>query len=472
MRVLLVSHDFLPNHPAGTEIYTFQLAQALRARGHEVRVFTTDKDIARANGSVREREVDGLAVTELTNNFFYEHFRETWEWEPAEAAFARALDHFRPELVHFMHLLYLSIGCVEEAARRSLPIVYTLHDFWLQCARFGQRIHANGTVCHSIDHDRCGDCLVDFKWAQSGVERVTAKALAALHGATGVDLSGPARRVADSLRRPPATADGEPYTGAPPELSDDGRQLASEVRVREDELRSRLVATVGRFVAPSRFLRERFVEWGLPEERVVFRRYGIDLSELDGLARTPRGKKLRVAFLGTLAPHKGAHVLLEAWSRLAPATRARATLRVFGPRSHNPAYVRRLETLAADCGAELRGRLAAGEVAGMLRETDLLCVPSVWYENSPLVILEALATRTPLVVSDLGGMAELVEPGIAGFRARSDDPDHWAEIVGGCIDDPARLDALYAGERVVKSIEANALEMEELYRELAGARDA
>ena len=88
MRVLFVSHDFLPRHAAGTEIYTWQLAKRLQQRGHEVHVFTTEKDVARADRSLARREFDGLPVHELVNNLFYEGFRETYDWPPAERAFA------------------------------------------------------------------------------------------------------------------------------------------------------------------------------------------------------------------------------------------------------------------------------------------------------------------------------------------------------------------------------------------------
>ena len=139
MRVLYVSHDFLPLHPLGTEIYTWQLAKRMQERGHDVHVFTTEKDIGRPHLRVERREWDGLPVLELVNNLFYDDFAETWDWPPAVEAFGRVLDEVRPDVVHVMHLLYLSIGLVEEAARRGVPVVYTLHDYWLQCARFGQR---------------------------------------------------------------------------------------------------------------------------------------------------------------------------------------------------------------------------------------------------------------------------------------------------------------------------------------------
>ncbi|NOT30642.1 MAG: hypothetical protein HOP15_09375, partial [Planctomycetes bacterium] len=89
MRILFLVHDFLPAHPSGTEVYTGALALRLRERGHEVRIFATEKDIARPHLFLSQREWQGLVVHELVNNLFYEDFRETWDFPPAERASER-----------------------------------------------------------------------------------------------------------------------------------------------------------------------------------------------------------------------------------------------------------------------------------------------------------------------------------------------------------------------------------------------
>jgi glycosyltransferase involved in cell wall biosynthesis len=207
LKVLLVSHAFPPEHAAGTEAYTAQLGIELVRRGHDVHVFTTEKDIARPHLSVRERDYTGLAVHEVFNNLYYDGFRETWDYPAIERVFEEHLDALRPDVVHFHHLLYLSVGCVEAAARRGIPVLFTLHDYWLQCARFGQRIHADGTLCHTIDFERCGTCLVGFKYAQSPLERRLGRAIAQLRKVTGYDAGALARDAASMWKArsgPPA----------------------------------------------------------------------------------------------------------------------------------------------------------------------------------------------------------------------------------------------------------------------------
>ena len=478
MRILLVSHVFLPKHPAGTEIYTFQVGLKLQARGHDVHVFTTEKDISRENLSVRLREYQGLPVHELFNNLFYNRFEETWDYPPVVESFSRLLDDLKPDVVHFMHLLYLSVGCVEEVARRGIPVFFTLHDYWLQCPRFGQRVHADNSICHEIDFDRCGTCLVNFKFKQSRLERSMAKVTARLRTTTGWNLGPALRSVGSGVKavlRPHAKDEapvgelGLPPARTPTQLTDPEARMSELVRLRERDLRERLLPVVYRFLAPSRFLRDRFLEWGIPPEKIQHERAGIDTQPFRDVERT-QADSLRISFIGTLAPHKGVHVLIDAWESLPAELRARGGLEVYGPLAHNPGYVRYLQASAGRTGAKIAGELRRAEVNGVLARTDVLVVPSVWYENSPLIILEALATHTPLIVSDLGGMAELVDEGVTGFHFKVGEADDLALRLGALLEEPRVLDELYPDESTVKDVREDAAELEELYREALAAR--
>jgi glycosyltransferase involved in cell wall biosynthesis len=491
MRILLVSHDFLPKHPAGTEIYTFQLAQHLRRLGHDAHVFTTEKEISRPNLGVHLRHYQGVPVHELTNNLFYNRFDETWNYPPVERSFSIFLDDFRPDAVHFMHLMYLSIGCVEEVQRRGLPVFYTLHDYWLQCARFGQRLHADRSICHTIDFARCGQCLEHFKFSQTRTQRAAAKGLALLRSTTGLDLGPLAREWSERLNPRPSERLASPGgaepaaavpTGAPPgaasgawprpeDLTPEQGAMMESVARRDEGLRRRLLPVVDRFIAPSRFLRDSFIRWGIPEEQVLYMRTGIDLEHFEGFERRP-ASKLRVGFIGTVVPHKGVHILLQAWLRLPAELRERAELEIHGPTHHTPDYVRAVERLAEQAGVRLAGALDREQVPRVLERTDLLVVPSVWYENSPLIILEALITRTPLLVSDLGGMAELVVHGEHGYRFRVGDPEDLAARLADLIREPERMQSFYTDPRPVRGVAEDAEQLLALYGEALAQRRA
>lgn len=461
MKVLLVSHVFLPSHPAGTEIYTYQVGKALQALGHDVHVFTTEKDIAHENLTVKAREYDGLPVHELFNNLYYNDFRETWDYPAAAKSFGVLLDDLKPDVVHFMHLLYLSVACVEEVQKRGIPVFYTLHDYWLQCARFGQRRYLDGSICHTIDFEKCGRCIGGFKWKQTRTERALGKTIARVRSSVGVDLGGLAR---DLRRRFKQSQNNDPgVTEAESVDAETAHDYAIAIAERDRALRERILPAVDRFIAPSRFLRERFLEWGIPPEQIVHMRTGIDLSCFEGFERKPQERTI-IAFIGTLAPHKGVHVLLDAWGALAPELKQNAELRIYGPPSHNPEYVASLKRQAARVGARMLGRLERDAVVDVLAQTNLLVVPSIWYENSPLIILEALATRTPLAVSNLGGMSELVQVDATGFHFEMGSSEDLARVLGDVLAHPERLDALFDDEVAVRDVARDAEVLEESYR--------
>ncbi len=460
MRILLVSHLYPPGHAGGTELYTAELAAQLVRAGHEVRVLASEKDVSRTNLSMHERTHEGILVHELVNNLYYEGFRETWRWPRIDALFGALLDRWRPDVVHFQHLMYLSAGCLEEAARRSLAVVYTLHDFWFECPRFGQLVHADGGICERVVLERCGTCLGSFEWRQSTLARRTGRVLAALRAASGVDLAPAARKLASRFDREAPPVDSA-HAGAFAELAGE----------RARDLRSTIARTVDRLVSPSRFLAERAIAFGLDRSRMRVAPTGIDRSRFAPRARR-RGERLAIRFFGTLVPLKGAHVLLEAWSRLGAEERARGDLTLFGSQSHAPHYQAQLETLARAAGARLGGRLDREALARELAAADVCVVPSLWFENRPLIALEALATQTPLLVSDLGGLAELVENGIAGWRFPVGDAQALAARLRTLLMEPQALDALHARAVEVPSFDETAAVMIALYEEVLAEKRA
>ncbi|QDU84304.1 Glycogen synthase [Planctomycetes bacterium Pla163] len=456
MRVLLVSHRSLPRHPAGTEVHTHSLARALVAAGHEVLVYTAEKDVSRRHMSLNRREHDGVRYVELVNNLFHESFEQTYRSQPAEVRFGEVLDAFRPDVVHAAHLLYHSIGYAAICEQLDLPFFMTLFDFWLMCPRFGQRRYLDGSLCATIEPERCARCMAGFKHAATATERRVGRALAGLRGATGVDLAPLAKRVAAGSAAPTGST-----AFVEPEL--DPRWLDA-LAERERAMREELVPRVAGFVAPSHFLESEFLAWGLPAGRTHFLRTGIDLLPFEGFVREPRAERLRVRFIGTVVAHKGPQVLVEAFERLEPSVREKLQLDLHGPGSHAPELAADLERRAAALGARYHGALERAGLAATLARTDLLVVPSLWYENAPLVILEALATGTAVAVSDLGGMAELVRESEAGFAFRAGDATALAELIAGLASDPERVIAVAArGRGALRSIDEDARDFAALY---------
>jgi len=457
VRVLLVSHRYPPANSAGTEVYTALVAARLQAAGEEVEVFCAEKAIGEPDRSLRVREHEGVRVHEFVNNLHLTGLRETWELPEAERAFGTVLDEFRPDVVHINHLMYLSLGCLREASSRGVPVVFTLHDLWLSCPRWGQRLGWDGVLCREVDLARCGECMGHTKFAQTSMEERISGWLVRLKETTGLDLAEAARQ-ARRIVAEHGTED-EP-------TQEFAAELGEAVRERDAGVRA-LVAGVERFLSPSRFVADELVRWGLERERVEH--LGTGLAKGETPPRVPRGDVVRVRFLGSLIPSKGAHVLVDAWSRLSAEARARGELVLFGPPGHDAAYTADLERAVAESGARWGGMLRREEVPQELAQTDLVCLPSLWFENLPLVVLEARAAGVPLLVSDLGGLSEAVGDSEGGWRFAAGDPAALAAKLEELLISPAALDEMEVPP--APGADAHFGRLLEVFEEVKGAKE-
>ena len=235
------------------------------------------------------------------------------------------------------------------------------------------------------------------------------------------------------------------------------------VRERMDHIRE-MCNKVSVFLSPSRFLRERFLEFGIPAERILYLPYGIDKSFYNGLRKTARDS-VRFGFLGTWIPPKGVHILIEAFNGI---PHERASLHIYGyPLAYEgyEDYLHCLEGLIRSPRIRLEGSYENHEVGRILQSLDVLVVPSIWYENSPLTIHEAICAGVPVITGAFGGMAELIKDGVNGLTFRPRDAlDLRKKMMQFLMDEGLRERLRPRGK--VKGIESSALEHEEIYERL------
>ena len=200
---------------------------------------------------------------------------------------------------------------------------------------------------------------------------------------------------------------------------------------------------VALWLAPSEFLRQRFAAAGFDPEHIAVSALGI---ELERYQRRPRQRSLdralRVGFIGSVQPIKGVHIFIEAVRHLQEAG-VEIDAAIAGDLSSKPEYV---EELTKSLGPRLHliGRLDIDRVPEFLDSLDALVVPSVWWENSPLVIQEAQAAALPVIASDIGGMAELVRHDRDGLLFSVGDPEALAEALRRLVEEDGLLRRLSA----------------------------
>ncbi|MFN0207240.1 MAG: glycosyltransferase [Planctomycetota bacterium] len=450
MRIAIVSHSYPPARLGGAEIYTEAYARALVRAGHEVFVFAAEKNITKKDGTAHEERRDGIVITWFINNLFYNNFAETYSRTSAVAPFHRFLNKTKPDLVHFQHLMDVGAVLPRAAAdwNAQLPIGMTLHDYWFTCPRFGQRFHPRGAICKDIDFNICANCMQQTPWRQPPGAAAAGRTIAKIKKVTGVDVSIAAKAALRKLRKKKMN---NPSGSEPAPL-----ELASAIASRFDFFKNEVYPYIHYFHSPTHVLAGELVKFGLPEQKLFVVPLGLELDLFKKVDRTA-SQKTRVAFHGQLTFAKAPDLLIRAWLQLPPETRARATLTIRGA-AREPGYFELLESAAREAGARIEPAFERRELANRLSRTDLLVVPSVWWENSPLAILEAFAARVPVLVADLGGMAELVHEGRGGFRFAAGDSEALALALGRILSEPALLASAASAAPAPRPIDADAAE--------------
>jgi glycosyltransferase involved in cell wall biosynthesis len=455
LRILHAIHDFLPRHQAGSELYAAALARAQSTR-HHVTILCAEYDPARAHGVVTWRMHDGLPVAEIVNNWAAPRFADTYRPPALHGPLTHVLRATRPDVVHVHSLLNLSFDLPALARASGAVVVATLHDFTMVCPSGGQRVHrAERHVCHDIDTARCARCFAESPYAaQMATARLApgpGSGRVLLRAARAVRARMP--EAAAAAARGAATLVGPPRAGS----TDVDRRL----QAARDTF-----AAFDLAVAPSTAIAADLARFGLPAERMVVADYGFE--PLPAVPRTPRqGGVLRVGFVGTLAWHKGAHVLLEAVRGL---PLARLDVRLAGDVHVFPDYVADLRRLAEGLPVTFTGRFERADAARIYATLDVLVVPSLWPENSPLVIHEAFMAGVPVLGARVGGIPDLVTDNVSGLLFDPERPATLSAALARLLDEPALLDRLAAAAPPVRSIERDAEEWDARYCSLVADR--
>jgi len=375
LRILQVAHDHPDWTPGGTEIVARDLARALAARaGVTARLLVAATALQRPEaepGTLGAQGDDFVLRTGAYDRFMMSRLDGTG-WVDSLAA---VLAEVRPEVVH-LHGIDRLGGEIVPVLRRLAPgcrIVMTLHDYQPICANDGLMLTLReGARCAGAAPDACRRCFPEQGAARHALRR--AHLVAVLRG---VDL----------------------------------------------------------FLAPSAFLRDRYLAWGIEPARIRVMPNAVPVAR--AAADEPRrGPRNRFAFFGTIARHKGALVLLDAAARLARAgDDVAVTLHGglgFADAAYRADFAARLA--AAAPVAQALGPYPRDEVVGLMARADWIVVPSLWWENAPLVIEEARAAGRPVICSGIGGMAERVAPGLDGLHVPPGDAAALAETMRAATD--------------------------------------
>jgi len=420
-RVLYVLHNHPTLFPGGAEQYALELFETLRD-SEEIEPLLVSR-ISRTSVPAGNRPgtpfmtVDG----EPDQYFLFTESEPTYDYFFGTSAdkslyttyFADFLATYQPDVVHFQHTLHMGYDLVS-TARRVLPrapILYTLHEYLPICHRQGQMLRTeekNEELCLESSPRRCNECFPHI----------------------------PSR----------------------------------DFFLRERSIKAHL-ANVDLFIAPSHFLRQRFVDWGVPPDQIVVEDYGrrpaVRLAEQEG--DRPRN---RFGYFGQFNPYKGVETLLTAMAKF--GHRPDIQMRLHGANldqqtdEFQESFAELLEQ--AEANVTMVGTYDLADLPWLMREIDWVVVSSRWWENSPLVIQEAFMQRRPVICSGIGGMAEKVTNGVNGLHFTVNDPDSMAAAIERAASEPGLWEHLREGIPDILTVDDHIVNLTRMYGELLERR--
>ncbi|WP_439495175.1 glycosyltransferase family 4 protein [Bosea sp. (in: a-proteobacteria)] len=387
-RILVVAHNHPDLHPGGTEILAHDLAGAYREQGCEVMFLGATNAIhreAHPGTALQATGPDGDIL--LWSGHFDRFYLSQIDHYGTLQDLGGLIEEFRPDVIHVHHLVLIGAEFLT-LARRLLPgvrIVMTLHDYYPIC-------HNDGLMMRPTDKERC-------------------------------TAASPAR-----------------CRACFPEIGSDRFLL------RERFLKTHFAA-VDQFVAPSHFLRQRYIDWGLAGDRIEVIANALPAREAVP-HRTKRGARASFGYFGNLNPWKGVLELTKAAALLQESGLRGFELRIHGGAPfQSDAFVAAFETALAAAGGAVThcGPYRREDLPELISEIDWVVMPSIWWENAPLVIQEAFQHRRPVIASGIGGMAEMVRDEIDGLHVRPGDPHLLARTLRRAVEEKGLWDRLVEG---------------------------
>ncbi len=437
MHILKIIHGYPPNYNAGSEVYSQSIVNEL-IKTHKVTVFTREENDYVPDFSFRyetENGIDFVFVNMARAKDGYNH-------PILNDQFRTLISEIKPDVAHIGHLNHLSTGIVDVLHEANIPMVYTLHDFWLMCPRgqFLQRNFDGKTLyklCESQENTKCATNCYSMYFSRN--RREFDSAIYYTHGLT-------------------------PETDS----SDDLQNWTSWIRNRMLHIKQ-ICEKIDLFIAPSKYLMNRFTnDFKLPENKIIYLDYGFPTQYLRPVKPKTNGF-YTFGYIGTHIPAKGINLLIEAFKLV----QGKAKLKIFGrEQGQNTKALKEMAKTSENeiefCGEYINHNLATT----VFNYVNCIVVPSIWTENSPLVIHEAQACKIPVITADVGGMAEYVAHNSNGLLFKHRDLKSLAEQMQWAFDNDNEMKKfgnrgyLFSESGEVPNIEEHCNELEKIYKKL------
>lgn len=399
--VLFITHGLPPESYGGVEVYTNNLYKEFKKSKKFQTLLLSRTKV--------NKFWELLIFSDLNDpNKFYIYTQTKDFFNIANKGFDDAFKEFlfntKPDIIHFQHYLHFSITWFE-IIKTLLPktkIILTLHEYGAICANSGQMIKTKWQgkeLCYKASYNDCVKCF--------------------------------------------------PY-------------MSKNIIKKRFENVNKYFSFIDLFIAPSEFLKQRYISYGFPEKKFYVSENG---QQVFKPKIRKKSKKLRLIYIGQINYFKGLHILLKAMEILRSQTQI--YLDIHGKFQDDEEYNFKILNLVNNLkNVKFCGPYSQNQLPKILSKYDLVIVPSIWWENSPLVIQEAYMAKLPIICSDIGGMAEKVKNNISGLHFKVGNSADLANKILKIYKNRNLLKKFEKNIKPVKSIKENRIELENLYLKL------
>ncbi len=412
MKILIGVHQFFPKSRAGTEVLSLELARGLRNLGHSVQILTCEEESTGGKEPWLSHDIyDDFQIHRLhfglpvRQNIIAPHLEVPIRINLVK----KLLSEIHPDLVHLNHIMGFSAKIIPEIRTMGIYVVFTPTDYWTVCPKITLFRTYEKQVCEGPgDGTNCVRCYRPVSYERA---RWLLK-----------------------------------FANTPLRYLNRHLQSLYSLSHRLDFMVNCVNAS-NRVLTETKFLSDILIRHGVRKNLVKVVETGVDIGALPEPISTPDSFNetipLKLGFIGTLSEVKGPHLILEALAQLGENSK-KIQLEIYGALKED-SFCQMLQEKAKSLGKRVifKGVFPHENIGKILRSFHTLIIPSVWYESAPLVLCSALAAGTPVLISRLEGMTELVAEGVQGYSFTPGDVQALRLLLGKILDDSKMLSKIY-----------------------------
>ena len=449
MKILIVVHTFFPKYLGGTEVCVSELSSRFQKKGDQVKILTTDplSDSNTYQSTISTH--NNIEVVTINKDIRkYSSFKETYKDDKTLKSFRNIIKEFQPDVIHYHHLMHLSLDYIKIAKDKNIPQVVTLHDFWFQCLTH-QRVTTSGKLCQSFDSKKCTKCLSDILNA-GPIVNTTFSLNGFINDHHKIEyLKNISNKLISRLQ-------GKI-------LYQTNLSKYQKLVLDRNDLIKKSLSQVDLVIYPTKFLANEFKKWGLKTKTEITSSDGINTLLFKDFKRN-KSNTIRFGYIGSIIPNKGLDMVLKAWPKLVSGS---YNLKIYGNLLTDKKYSSYIQNLSKGLkNIEFCGNFPFKDISKIYSNIDVLIVPSRWFENAPLVLRNALQTGTSVIATNLGSMPELIKHNVNGFLYENENVNDLAKLMNHVIKNKAILMRMENEAIPQKSIEDNANELLTYYKKL------